>query len=213
MGWEMISSIVSNITHPSGTFQPFEHTGLPITRLLPEEEIPALCDRDVADLKESFANATIGAEEVHLAVLPNTDMITYMHRWGDALNILIRGKTPQVHGAICEAADSWIYWHHGFDKLLITRVRTPPEKSHGSIDALAGLLLHAVDEARKWGFPKVIAWEPSPELEAALELVKNKFGVEINTESRPNSITSVRWQGADHSKKTILHLNENYAAS
>jgi hypothetical protein len=213
MGWEMIPSIVSTITHPSGNLQASEHTGLPSTRLLSDEEIPALCDRDVADLKDSFEKVTVGGNEVHLAVIPNPDMITYLHKWGDVLNLKIRGKTPEVHGAICEAADTWIYWHHSLDKILISRVRTPPGNSLGSSDVLASLLLHALDEARKWGFPKVTAWEPSSELLTALELIKKKFDVEVQTEERPNSITSVRWKGSDHAKKTILHLNETYAAS
>lgn len=213
MGWEMIPSIVSTITPSSGIFQVSEHTGLPSTRLLSDEEIPALCDRDVADLKDSFEKATVEADEVHLAVLPTPDMITYLHKWGDVLNLKIRGKTPQVHGAICEATDTWIYWHHGFDKILISRVRTPPESSQVSSDALASLLLHALDEAREWGFSKVTAWEPSSQLLIALELIKKRFDVEVQTEERPNSITSVRWKGSDHAKKTILHLNETYAAS
>lgn len=213
MGWEMIPSMVSNITHPSGAFLASDHASLPNSRLLSAAEIPELCDRDVADLKVNFENATVGADEVHLAVLPTTDMITYLHEWGDVLTLKITGKAPQLHGAICEAADTWIYWHHGFDKLVITRVRTPPKSSQGSSEALASLLLHALDEAQKWGFPKVTAWEPSSELLSALEFIKTKFGIEVQTEARPRSITSVRWKGADQTKKTILHLNESYAAS
>lgn len=213
MGWQIIPSIVSTITHPSGTFQASEHTGLPSSRLLFDEEIPALCDRDVADLKDSFEKATVGEDEVHLAVLPTPDMITYLHKWGDVLNTKIRGKTPHFHGAICEAADTWIYWHHGFDKILITRVRTPPKNSQGSSDALASLLLHTLDEARKWGFSKVTVWEASSELLTAMEFMKKNFNIEVQTEERPNSVTSVRWKGSDHTKKTILHLNETYAAS
>jgi len=213
MGWEMIPSIVSTITHSSGTFQAYEHKDLPSTRLLSDEEIPALCDRDVADLKDSFQKATVEADEVYLAVLPTPDMISYLHKWGDVLNFKIRGKTPEVHGAICDAADTWIYWYHGFDKILISRVRIPPEGSQGTSDALASLLLHALNEARKWGFPKVTAWDPSPELLVALELIKKRLDVEVQTGQRPNSITSVRWKDPDHTKKTILYLNETYAAS
>lgn len=212
MGWEMIPSIVSNITHLSGAFQATGHTSLPSSRLLSDAEIPDLCNRDVADLKANFEKATVGVDEVHLAVLPTPDIITYLHEWGDVLNIKTRGKTPQVHGAICETADSWIYWHHGLDKLVITRVRTTP-KSQGSSEALASLLLHALDEAQKWGFSNVTAWEPSSELLSALEFIKENFHIEVQTEKRPRSITSVRWKGSDQTKKTILHLNESYAAS
>ncbi|ORY58055.1 uncharacterized protein BCR38DRAFT_75647 [Pseudomassariella vexata] len=213
MGWEMIPSIVSTITYPSGAFPANDQTSLPNSRLLSNAEIPELCNRDVADLKDNFEKATVGAEEVHLAVLPTPDMITYLHEWGDVLTLKTLGKTPQVHGAICEAADTWIYWHHSVEKILITRVRTPPKSSQGSSEALVSLLLHALEEARKWGFPKVTAWEPSSELLSALEFIKKNFGIEVQTGQRPNSITSVRWKGSDQTKKTILHLNESYAAS
>lgn len=213
MGWEMIRSIVSTITLPSRAFQGSDHIGLPSTRLLSDEEIPELCNLDVADVKNSFEKATVRADEVHLAVLPTPDMITYLHKWGDVFNLKIHGETPQVHGAICEAADTWIYWHHGLDKLVIMRVRTSPKNGQGSIGALAGLLLHALEETRKRGFSKITVWEPTSDMISALELVKNKFGIDVQTEERPRSITSVRWKGSDQTKKTVLHLNESYAAS
>lgn len=146
-------------------------------------------------------------------------MITYLHAWGDILNTLIHSQTPDlptpIHGAICDAADTWMIWHYAFDTLKITRVRTPPGSSNGKgvVEALAGLVLCALEEAQKWGFAKVTVWEPSEELLAALEIVEEKAGVEVKTQARDNSVTSVRWNGAEKGKKTVLHLNETYAAS
>ncbi|KAL6899943.1 hypothetical protein GGI43DRAFT_427653 [Trichoderma evansii] len=207
-GWELIPSMVSNITHPSGEFQPGDRAGLPSTRLLADEEISALSMRDVANLKESFDKLAVESDEVHVAVIPSAEMVTWLHQWGDFLNNKLRsGEGPYPHGAICEAADTWIYWHYGFKHLAIDRV-----VGQGSPEVLAALLLDALEEARKWKFPKVAIWEPSTELIRALDLISNKAGVEVETMTRPNSITSLRWKHSDKTKKTTLHLNETYAS-
>lgn len=200
--------MVSNITHPSGEFQPGDRADLPSTRLLTDEEISALSLRDVASLKEDFDKLAVEPDGVHVAVLPSAEMVTWLHQWGDFLNDKLRnGEGPYPHGAICEAANTWIYWHYGFKHLAIDRV-----VGQGSPEVLAALLLDALEEARKWKFPKVVAWEPSPELIRALDLISNKVGVEVETITRPNSITSLRWKNSDKTKKTTLHLNETYAS-
>lgn len=206
--------MISTISHPSGSLPAGDRAGLPSTRVLTNEEIPALCARDVADLKDRFEKSAPGPDEVQLAVLPSSDMITYLQDWGDFLRTHGRGGgPPNVHGAICEAADTWLYWHHSFAHLAITRVRTPPGDGQGSPEALAALLLDALEGARKGGYPKVVLWEPSPELISAMDLVSKKVGVEVETKQRPNNLTSVRWKGSNQTKKTILHLNETYSWS
>lgn len=212
-GWQIIPSIISNITNFSDDFQLGDRAGLPSTRLLANEEIPALCERDVADLKATFEKTAVGPDEVHVAVIPSAEMISWLHVWGDFFNTKLRGgEAPFVHGAICETADTWIYWHYGFKHLAISRVRTPPDVDQGSTEVLASLLLDALEEARKWKFDKVVVWEPSVELISAMDLISIMAGVEVETQARPNSITSLRWKNADETKKTILHLNEEYAS-
>ncbi|KAL7781084.1 hypothetical protein V8C43DRAFT_299060 [Trichoderma afarasin] len=211
-GWQMIPSIISNITNISDDSQLGDRAGLPSTRLLANEEIPALCERDVADLKASFQNTTVGPDEVHVAVIPSAEMVSWLFEWGDFLNTKLRGgEPPYVHGAICEAADTWIYWHYGFKHMAISRVRTTPGVE-ASPEVLASLLLDALEEARKWHYPKLIVWEPSAELIRAMELISKTAGVEVETVERPNSITSLRWKNSDDTKKTTLHLNEVYAS-
>ncbi|UKZ72415.1 hypothetical protein TrVFT333_000044 [Trichoderma virens FT-333] len=195
-----------------GDFYVGNRADLPSTRLLTNEEIPALCMRDVADLNESFKKLSVRPDEVHLAVLPSPEMVTWLHEWGDFLNNKRGGEAPYAHGAICEAADTWIYWHHGFQHLAISRVRTPPGVGLGSPEVLASLLLDALEEAHRWKFPKVVVWEPSPELISAMNLISKKVSVEVETKPRPNSITSLRWKGSDETKKTTIHLNEVYAS-
>ncbi|KAL7928220.1 hypothetical protein V8C35DRAFT_318689 [Trichoderma chlorosporum] len=207
-GWEIIPSVISNITNLSIASQSKHPAGLPSTRLLTNKEIPALCLRDVADLRENFEKLSVSPDEVHLAVLPSPEMVTWLHEWGDFLNNRFRGgQAPYVHGAICEAADTWLYWHYGFKHLAISRVvgKGPPE-------VLAALLIDALAEASKWDFPKVVVWEPNPDLINAMDLLSKKIGIEVETIPRPNSVTSLRWKGSDNTKKTTLHLNEVYAS-
>ncbi|KKP06712.1 hypothetical protein THAR02_01201 [Trichoderma harzianum] len=211
-GWQMIPSIISNMTNISDDSQLGDRAGLPSTRLLANEEIPTLCERDVADLKASFEKTAVVPDEVHVAVIPSAEMVSWLFEWGDFLNTKLRGgESPYVHGAICEAADTWIYWHHGFKHMAISRVRTPPGVE-ASPEVLASLLLDALEEARKWKFEKVVVWEPSAELISAMDLISKMAGVEVETQARPNSITSLRWKNADETKKTTLHLNEVYAS-
>jgi hypothetical protein len=185
-----------------------DREGLPSTRLLTDDEISALSERDVADLKQKFDKLAVGPDEVHLAVIPSAEMVSWLHVWGDFLNDKLReGKGPYPHGAISESADTWIYWHYGFKHLGIDRV-----VGQGSPEVLAALLLDVLEEARKWKLPKVTAWEPSPELVKATEIIAERFGVEVETVARPNSVTSLRWKNADKTKKSILHLNETYAS-
>jgi hypothetical protein len=196
-----------------GSFQEASPRGFPVSRYLSDDEIASLCERDVQDLKDTFDRSKVAQDEAHLAVIPNHTMISYMFQWGDVGTVKTIGRTSPNHGAICESADTWLYWHHRMDKLVITRVRTRPGDKQGAAEALASLLLLAVEEARKMNFPTIAVWEPSEEFLQALELVKKDSTIASDTGPRANSITSVRWKGASKAKKTIFHLNENYAAS
>jgi hypothetical protein len=138
------------------------------------------------------------------------------HDRGDFISQKVNGKFPPSHGAICAAADAWIYWYHDFkaQQLDIQRVRVPTaNETHTQAEALASLLLDAFEEAHKWGLSKVVVWSPCSSLVLAMQLLADKFGIKVEHEEQMGtSVPSLRWKGPRETRITFHH-NEFYAYS
>lgn len=150
-----------------------------------------------------------------MVVLPTVNLISWLHDRGDFISFKINGETPKAHGAICESVDAWLYWHHDFRKkaLGIQRVRTSTLGNGRSVEALASLLLDALEEASRWKLPELFVWDPSDDLLRAVQYLQDKFGIKMECKEQIGSIPSVRWRGSDQTRDLKLHLNEHYAWS
>ena len=214
-GWTKVPALKSSLSCPQSDFKLQDWPNRPVTQPLSGKNIPALCERDVENIKLNFQERPIGINEVLMAVLPTADLVSWQHDRGDFTSLNINGKTPESHGTICESGDSWLYWHHEFKKqaLGIQRVHTSSLETQRSVEVLASLLFDALKEANNSKLPEVFVWNPSPGLLQAMEYLKEKMGVEVESKVQIGSVTSVRLRGSDQSRELKLQLNEHYAWS
>ncbi|KAI0016505.1 hypothetical protein F4780DRAFT_678960 [Xylariomycetidae sp. FL0641] len=189
------------------------------TRALARGDIHLLCARDVRDVKHHMEKLPVEPNEVHVAVSPTADIVGWLHSRSYFIALKARGKTPQRYGAICDAADTWMYWYHDFRKqqLWIQRVRAPPEAEDSQmlVEALACLLLDALREAREWELPLVVVRNPqSCVLRAMQQLAAETRGVSLDHDALTGrSVASVRLGGHAEADTVRLHFNELYAWS
>ncbi|KKZ63298.1 hypothetical protein EMCG_00281 [[Emmonsia] crescens] len=224
-GWKMLPAFQSVLSASHPLTSP-NRSDLPHTQPLLPDDIPALCARDIEDIKADFAKYKPAAAEILMAVLPSANIIGWLQDRAALISSKINGDVPPIKGAICEDAKTWVYWHHDFldRELTIQRVvmatktteDDDEESQKRAAAALASLLLAALDEVQKWKLHKLVIWSPTPELHRAMRIVQEHFGVEVMTEERINSnVPSVRWGGGDEDKtsQVVVCQNEYYAWS
>ncbi|KAL2363656.1 hypothetical protein RJZ56_003437 [Blastomyces dermatitidis] len=174
-------------------------SGLPPTQPLMPEDIPALCARDIENIKAKFSKDKPAADKILM-----TTGAAFISR-------KTNGQVPPFRGAINEYGKTWVYWHHDFPdrELTIQRVVTAAQATEDKEDegqqivtlALASLLLAALDEAQKWKLHKLVIWNPTAELHHVIDFVQEQFGVDVINEERVNSnVPSVRWGGGNEDK-------------
>ncbi|KAI1363139.1 hypothetical protein F5Y08DRAFT_252686 [Xylaria arbuscula] len=215
-GWKMLPAYQATLSWHADSVLPTSRPNLPSTRPVLRAEVPALCIRDVRDVESHFAALPPRPLESHICVLPTANIITWLHDRVDFMSTKITGAPPQNRGSICESADSWLFWCHDFRKqqLAIQRVRAPLEATDNNLNALAAMLLDAVEEARIWKLSKVILWDPTDDLVSAMQILERDFGIVCHNGERINSsIPSLRWKHADETSKTVFHFREFYTWS
>jgi hypothetical protein len=181
-------------------------------RFLPVEDLKELCNRDVSALILEMERAKVAANHSILTVLPTHDLIRWQHARAEFIGLKILGKAPHNKGVIY-SSDAWIYWTHDLRKqhLFIQRVRIFVEEEEKRHKVLATLLLYAIHEAKLWQLPRIVVWEPGPDLEKAVGLLKSRVeGFAPVFEARRRETISVRWKDGEL-KYAIVTPNEHYA--
>ena len=214
-GWKKIPAMKSTLSGLRGFSDLPDWSDRPATRLLSTRDIPALCARDVNNIKVSLENHAAGPNEVLMVVLPTSNLISWLHDRGDFISHKINGEIPDAHGAISESADSWLYWHHDFRKraLGIQRISASAVGNRISTASLSSLLFGALKEAYRWKLLEVHVWNPSHDLVQAIQYLQEKFGIEAECKEQTGSVPSVRWRGSEQARDIRLPLNEHYAWS
>ncbi|PGH05641.1 hypothetical protein GX51_02800 [Blastomyces parvus] len=224
-GWKMLPAFQSVLSVSQPVIS-LNRSGLPTTQPLMPDEIPALCARDIEDIKANFPKYKPTGAEILMTVLPSANIIGWLHDRAAFISRKTNGEVPPVKGAISEDGKMWMYWHHDFPdrELTIQRVVMPTkaaedageESQPPTTSALTSLLLAALDEAQKWKLHKLVIWNPTPELHRAIHFVQQQFRVDVINEERVNSnVPSVRWKGGkeDETREVSICHNEYYAWS
>jgi hypothetical protein len=181
-------------------------------RWLYEDDCDALCHRDVAALVSEIQDKKCPADHSIMAVLPVTELVTWLHRRADILGLKIFGRSPRYKGCMY-SKKAWLYWHHDFRKqrLFIQRSRLFVEEGQVRHDILATLLLHAIIEAQSWSLPAVVLWETGPDVHEALKLLGHRLGdFAPLIEKRRRETASLRWRGGEN-KTCNIEPDEHYA--
>ncbi|KAI1264794.1 hypothetical protein F5Y18DRAFT_417379 [Xylariaceae sp. FL1019] len=187
---------------------------LPQSFLLGRKDIPQLCDMDTTSVKDNFGHFAVRNDRTYLAVVPNVNTITWLHDRAEFISQKLFGRVPLHFGTKCNRI--WMYWFHDFRKnqLAIQRVHIPMDSEPSDVSReLAAGLLDAIEEARKWNFPKVIYWKDSQDLSAAVEFLVRRSDIVATKGERSKARISVRWIGqSDEATDSVeLPLEEFYA--
>ncbi|KAL7629671.1 hypothetical protein AAE478_001194 [Parahypoxylon ruwenzoriense] len=213
-GWDVMDAFQSSLTAPPSILP--EQPRFAETRFLTRDDIPGLCERDVEGLKSEFDGYEPG-ESARMTVLPTANLIGWLHGRAEFMATKALGKAPDIKGSICESAGSWLYWYHHFsdDELAIQRVKLRRSSHSDAAEnrVLAQLLLDAVEEARKWKLPRVVVWDPSPEVQKALKFLSQELRMEVTSEERQNiEIPCIRYRNGEK-RSVVVKPNEFYGWS
>ncbi len=168
-------------------------SGLPAARALYPEDLAALCEIDVANVRRSLESRS-ASEKTAVAILPDIETIQWHHAREDFVGIELYGKTPKVKGAIVgkeKGKRVWCYWTRMYQnptevkgntlhilRLVIedagwekvgTRQANGELVDHSHDAAIAALLVMAQREAAEWKMENVDMWAPSPAALAAVQ--------------------------------------------
>ncbi|KAI1300891.1 hypothetical protein F5Y03DRAFT_221332 [Xylaria venustula] len=212
-GWKKVPAYLATLSWPSNSLPSIDRALLPETRSVLSTDLSELCMRDVRDVESRLTQLQPLANETHVCVLPTANLITFHHGRSDFVGTKVQGAPPKSYGSRCESADSWLYWYHDIRKqeLAVQRVRVPAESHQIHRDAIAAMLLDAIEEACAWKLPRVILWDPSPELLSVMQMLQEQFQIKSETVARnKKSVPSLRWRHADASNKITFHFNEFY---
>lgn len=184
----------------------------------------ALCAADVEAVRADLGAPLRG--EIRAAVLPTADLADW---WQGRARFTSRkvheGREPEFYGAVCEselgAVAAAVYWYHDWRRRQIALQRVIPaplplgseeEETEAHVRALAALLLEALREARRWGIPKVLLWDPSPFTLRAVRLLADTLGIDVQSEERVRKgVPMIRWRGAHDTKNVTVCHHEFYA--
>lgn len=220
LGWSAFPSDQATVylqTHNFALPEP------PRTRYLTLDDLPALCDKDVAAMKARFQQLSLDQSKTHIAFAPDFAQISWQLAREQFVADALFSQKIERRGAITVTGQSWVYWDHDWrDKTLkimrfVTLDRVASDKARSVEEDktwdLIELLRAAAAEAVAWGLTKVLVWNPDPLATAAIKGFHNFHAEEANVifDERPDSsIPSLRWKDGESARETIWEDNYYY---
>lgn len=195
-------------------------------RYLTLDDLPALCDLDVAAVKARFIKLAADHTKTHVAFAPDHAQISWQLARESFVTKRMFDRDVRNRGAITHCGRSWVYWEHDWreKKLKILRfvlLDTCPETGeavsaeHKAWDVLE-LLQAAVAEAAAWGLKKVLLWNPDAVTTRGVKGFHDYHEKEVDVifdERKDISIPSLRWKGGRSTANTVWEDNYYYAWS
>ncbi|KAJ5165944.1 hypothetical protein N7492_006240 [Penicillium capsulatum] len=203
---------------------PAKHNGCQSqTRVLHAEDVQrCICNPSVlTKLSDQMRRASQNSPGAKVAIVPDFDHFVW--HWAreefHAQTLYPSHPPPVIKGAGNDQAGVYCAWNRNFGEtpeenvLYILRwvydEPTTPHEEQVVVDAMAGILRRAQQEAHDWNMGKVEFWNPTPLLEKAVALLDPEAQVVHRDKS---SISSLRWTGADQGLGNDVEwiLNEKY---
>ncbi|KAE9371603.1 hypothetical protein N431DRAFT_426250 [Stipitochalara longipes BDJ] len=181
---------------PTASSKPF--TAKPLA----ESDVDELCTLDEQYIRRSLENAKDG--KIHIALVPNHDVMQWHHKREDFVAGKIFGKSPLIKGAIAGEAGSrvWAIWTRAFygplkpesgNTLHILRLVIEDETDiEANAAKLRGIVEIAQAEAKEWQLGHVELWNPT---EVVKQMVKGTGLEHSEVEREEESIASLMWYG------------------
>lgn len=220
LGWEPFPSDQATIYLQTDNFALPE---TPRIKFLTLDDLPALCDKDVAALKAKFRTLSSDRSRTHIAFSPDYSQISWQLAREQFVAKAMFSRKIERRGAITVTGQSWVYWEHDWreKKLNIMRfVTLDRDASDNGMSVeeektwdLIELLRAAAAEAVAWGLTKVLIWNPDLLTTAAIKGFHNFHEEQANVmfDERPDSsVPSLRWKGGRSTRETVWEDNYYY---
>jgi hypothetical protein len=187
---------------------------------LTAEDVAPLCEKDVAVVRARFeqrAASSGGDGKTRIAFLPTAEQVAWHFTRDAYVCRTLLGREVVHRGAKTDDGAAWIYWDHDLreKKLKVLRIVTregdDPEKQRGDVKKL---LLAALAEAREWGLPKVLVWNPTVDVADVTTEIWRELGPKVHVsfeEREDGSIPSLRWKRGKGLEDVVWESNEYYA--
>lgn len=231
LGWNVFPSDQATIylhAEDKGK-EAFQQPASSKTRYLTLEELPALCEKDVAQMRTKFERLADDHTKTHVAFAPDFAQISWQFANEDFITGVMHLDKPVTHrGAITHSGRSWVYWNFDWraNELSILRfvlLEEDPVDANGSHrfvseeekawDVLE-LLQAAAAEAAAWGLKKVLIWNPDNTTTRGIKGFHNFHETEVDVifdERKDTAIPSLRWKGGPGEGETVWEDNQHYA--
>ncbi|OAL43083.1 hypothetical protein IQ07DRAFT_650361 [Pyrenochaeta sp. DS3sAY3a] len=183
------------------------------TRSIRASDINELYRKDVELLTDEILKVPNEEHPSVLTILPTNDLASYQHARAEFQGLKIRGRTPEIKGAL-HTSNSWISWYHDFKKgfLFIQRFRIFHKPNENAGETLATLLHCAILEAQHWKLD-VMVWGIEPSLNDAVDSLRHTVpGLGSKRHTQRRETISVRWRYGEDQEHEI-YPNEYYAWS
>jgi len=199
-------------------FPPTAKTSTSKANPLNYSDIAELCTLDEEYIRKELANAKDG--KIHVALIPNHDVMQWHHLREDFVTNKIFKKPPTIKGAIAGpvGARIWALWTRAFygplklesgNTLHILRLVIEDETAEDNASKLKSILEIAQAEAAQWQLNHVEVWNPT----AVLKKLIQGTGLEHSeVEREEESIASLMWYGEGSGKTDEIKWvgNEKY---
>lgn len=200
-----------------------EGSGAGKTRDLYAEDVESnMCNEVVlAKLRDQLQAASQKSPGAKVAIVPDYDHFVW--HWAReeffARNKCSHRSPPVIKGAGNDDARVYCTWNRNFGEepednvLYILRwvydEPATPEEEQKLVQAMAGILKRAQQEAHDWNLNTVEFWNPTPLLQKAVSLLDPDAQLVHREKS---SISSLRWTGAEYGlgEDVEWFLNEKY---
>lgn len=220
LGWDVFPSDQATIYLQTNDFALPDP---PCTKYLTLEDLPALCDMDVAALKARFKHLSLDKSRTHVAFAPDYAQISWQLAREQSVADAMFSKKIERRGAITASGQSWVCWEHDWREKALKIMRFVTLDRNASDNAtpveeektwdLVELLRAAAAEAVAWGLTKVLIWNPDPLATAAIKGFHNFHEEQANVifDERPDSsIPSFRWKNGRSTRETVWEENYYY---
>lgn len=193
------------------------------TRYLTLDDLPPLCDKDVAQMRAKFQRLAADHTKTHVAFAPDYAQISWQLAREQFVTGVMFDRQLERRGAITTNGRSWVYWDHDWreKKLKILRfVTLDPEAGDAPLSEetkvwdIVELLQAAAAEAAEWGLKKVLIWNPDATTTRGIKGFHNFHEQDVDVifdERKDASIPSLRWTGGRSTADTTWEDNQYYA--
>lgn len=200
-------------------FPPAASTTPFIAKPLAYSDLEELCVLDEKYIRQGLQTAKDG--KIHVALIPNHDVMQWHHKREDFVSGKIFGKSPTIKGAIAGEPGSrvWAIWTRAFygplkpeagNTLHILRLVIEDETNvEANANKLKGILKIAQAEAKEWQLGHVELWNPT---EVVKQMIKRTGLEHSEVEREEESIASLMWYGEGNGTSDDIEWvgNEKY---